>query len=121
MSRIATSSYRTHVEFLVHDPKSGDLGHVPEFLNVNNLLGYALALFFFFRGEADFLFFQLGWRRHELADSIEYYFKLSVVFPFQGVELSREIGMSRKHLPQADEGPHNLNINSNGTLTPKDA
>jgi hypothetical protein len=44
-------------------------------------------------------------RRHQLPDGAEDYFELGIVFPFQGGQLTREILMALKHLPQMDESP----------------
>ena len=71
--------------------------------------------------EADLAAFRLGRRRHELADRVADDFELGVVSLLQRFELAGEVGVRGEEPAQADEGAHDLDVDTNGARTPQDA
>jgi len=60
-------------------------------------------------------------RGHQLADGIKDSPELGIVFLFKRIEFSGQIFVRRENLPEPDEGPHNLNVDSNSTPAVQDA
>jgi hypothetical protein len=54
------------------------------------------------------------WRGHELADGIEYDLELGIVLLLQRRQLAGKIGKGGEHLPQSNEGPHDLDVDTDG-------
>ena len=48
------------------------------------------------------------------ADRVEDDLELGVVFFLERIELTGEVGVRREHLPQADEGAHDFNVDLDG-------
>lgn len=59
-------------------------------------------------------------RYHEtLSDGIEDDLELRVVFLLEPIELAGEVGVGCEHLPRADDGSHDLDVDLNGALAVK--
>lgn len=64
------------------------------------------------------------WRRfwgHEFADGVEDDLELPVVFLFERVEFFGEVGLGRQYPAQADEGPHDGDVDLYGAGAVEDA
>ena len=97
---------------------------LPRFRNFENVIMRALLSSvpsgFFFYQKSDFPFLRLGWR-HELADGVEHYLELRVVFILQVGQLPRQLRIRRQHLPQPNKAAHDFNIDPHCPLASKHA
>jgi hypothetical protein len=54
-----------------------------------------------------------------LTDGIENHLKLRIILLLQGIEFPGQFCMGCEYSSEADEGPHDLDINLNSTFAPK--
>src|SRR5438552_4294186 len=71
--------------------------------------------------EPDTRLLWFGGRFHQSMESIEDDAELFVVFLFQLIDFAREFCMTRKHVAEANERAHNLNIHSHRAAAAEDA
>lgn len=60
-------------------------------------------------------------RSHHLADCVEYYFELPIVFLFQFIELVCEFSIGTKHLAQPNKSADDFEVHLNSALAFQDA
>jgi hypothetical protein len=60
------------------------------------------------------------WGFHQLTDRVKNHPELSIVFLFQGIKFTSQIGMGCKYSSKTNERSHDLYVHPNGAFAPKD-
>ena len=56
-----------------------------------------------------------------MSNRIEHDFELSIVFLFEVLQFSRQFGIGSKHLAQANEGAHDLDVDGDSAFAAQHA